>query len=107
VIGAVLALRFDHSERPTRSRALGLAVGFAGVVALVGIDVAGRTDELLAVHALHRRAIHGRRATPLTQPTPLRHKHRKEAHQPTWGTRPPQADELYPLHHEIRLDFWS
>ena len=52
LIGALLALRFDHSERPTRSRALGLAVGFAGVIALVGIDVAGRTDELLGTAAI-------------------------------------------------------
>jgi drug/metabolite transporter (DMT)-like permease len=47
LIGAVLAMRFDHSERPTPVRALGLAVGFGGVVALVGIDVAGQAGELL------------------------------------------------------------
>jgi drug/metabolite transporter (DMT)-like permease len=47
LIGAVLAMRFDHSERPTPVRAAGLAIGFGGVVALVGIDVAGRADELL------------------------------------------------------------
>ncbi len=47
LIGAVLALRFDHSERPTPVRAAGLAIGFGGVVALVGIDVAGRGSELL------------------------------------------------------------
>ena len=41
LIAAVLALRFDHSERPTPLRALGLLIGFAGVIALVGIDVAG------------------------------------------------------------------
>src|SRR5437588_1795906 len=34
LIGAVLALRFDHSERPTRARAIGLGLGFGGVVAL-------------------------------------------------------------------------
>jgi drug/metabolite transporter (DMT)-like permease len=49
---AGLALRFDRAERPTRRRALGLAVGFAGVIALVGIDVAGRTSELLATGGL-------------------------------------------------------
>jgi drug/metabolite transporter (DMT)-like permease len=52
LIGALLALRFDHSERPSRSRALGLLIGFAGVVALVGIDVAGRSGELLGIAAV-------------------------------------------------------
>ena len=41
LIVAVLALRFDHAERATGSRLVGLFVGFAGVVALVGIDIAG------------------------------------------------------------------
>jgi drug/metabolite transporter (DMT)-like permease len=52
LIIALLAMRFDRSERPTRLRAAGLAVGFAGVVALVGIDVAGRTSELLGTAAV-------------------------------------------------------
>jgi drug/metabolite transporter (DMT)-like permease len=47
LIGALLAMRFDHSERPTPIRLLGLLVGFGGVVALVGIDVAGSGRELL------------------------------------------------------------
>ncbi len=47
LIGALLAIRFDHSEKPTAIRGLGLAVGFGGVVALVGLDVAGRSGELL------------------------------------------------------------
>ncbi len=47
LIGAVLAFRFDHSEKPTPIRAVGLIVGFGGVVALVGLDVGGRTQELL------------------------------------------------------------
>ena len=47
LIGAVLAIRFDHSERPTRSRAVGLAVGFLGVIALVGVEIAGNGPELL------------------------------------------------------------
>jgi drug/metabolite transporter (DMT)-like permease len=47
MIVALLAIRFDPSERATGSRAVGLAVGFAGVVALVGLDVSGSTDELL------------------------------------------------------------
>jgi drug/metabolite transporter (DMT)-like permease len=52
LIGTVLALRFDPSERPTPLRAAGLAVGFLGVIALVGIDIAGRTDELLGAGAI-------------------------------------------------------
>ena len=49
---AVLALRFDRSERATGSRLFGLFVGFAGVVALVGLDVAGDSDELLGAIAI-------------------------------------------------------
>jgi drug/metabolite transporter (DMT)-like permease len=52
LIGAVLALRFDHSERPTPVRALGLAIGFSGVIALVGLDVAGDGPELLGAGAI-------------------------------------------------------
>jgi drug/metabolite transporter (DMT)-like permease len=44
---ALLALRFDRAERATGSRLAGLLLGFTGVVALVGIDVAGSSDELL------------------------------------------------------------
>jgi drug/metabolite transporter (DMT)-like permease len=44
---AVLAIRFDRAERATGSRLVGLLVGFTGVVVLLGIDVAGRGDELL------------------------------------------------------------
>jgi drug/metabolite transporter (DMT)-like permease len=52
LIGALLALRFDHSERPTPTRALGLLIGFGGVIALVGIDVAGSSSELLGTTAI-------------------------------------------------------
>jgi drug/metabolite transporter (DMT)-like permease len=44
---AVIAIRFDASERATGIRLVGLFIGLAGVVALVGIDVAGKTDELI------------------------------------------------------------
>ena len=44
---AVIAIRFDASERATGVRLVGLFVGLAGVIALVGIDVAGKTDELI------------------------------------------------------------
>ncbi len=49
---AVLALRFDASERVTGQRLVGLLIGLLGVVALVGIDVAGRGDELIAAVAI-------------------------------------------------------
>jgi drug/metabolite transporter (DMT)-like permease len=52
LIGALLALRYDHSERPTSLRAFGLLIGFGGVVALVGIDVAGSGSELLGTAAI-------------------------------------------------------
>ena len=52
LIGAVLAIRFDHSERPTRTRAIGLVIGFAGVIALVGVDVAGSSSELVGAGAI-------------------------------------------------------
>jgi drug/metabolite transporter (DMT)-like permease len=49
---AVLALRFDHSERPSRTRLVGMFVGIAGVTALVGIDVVGSTAELVGAAAI-------------------------------------------------------
>src|SRR3954467_3633126 len=47
LIVALLALRFDESERVSGRRLVGLLIGLGGVVALVGIDIAGETDELL------------------------------------------------------------
>ncbi|HEX3976186.1 MAG TPA: EamA family transporter [Solirubrobacteraceae bacterium] len=52
LIVTVLSLRFDPSERPTPVRALGLAIGFAGVIALVGIDVAGSSAQVLGALAV-------------------------------------------------------
>ena len=52
LIVTVLSLRFDPSERPTPLRALGLAIGLAGVIALVGIDVAGSGAEVLGALAV-------------------------------------------------------
>jgi drug/metabolite transporter (DMT)-like permease len=49
---ALLALRFDATERVTGERLAGLVIGLAGVVALVGIDVAGETDELIGAAAI-------------------------------------------------------
>lgn len=44
---ALLAVRIAPADRPTRTRAFGLVIGLAGVVALLGIDVGGRPNELL------------------------------------------------------------
>ncbi|QEC49072.1 DMT family transporter [Baekduia soli] len=49
---ALLALRFDPAERATGARAVGLVVGFAGVVALVGLDVTGDGSALLCALAI-------------------------------------------------------
>jgi drug/metabolite transporter (DMT)-like permease len=52
LIVALLALRFDASERVHGARLVGLLIGLAGVVALVGVDVAGNSDELLGAGAI-------------------------------------------------------
>ncbi len=57
LIVALLAIRFDPSERPTPIRALGLAIGFGGVIALVGLDVAGHRGALLGVGAVMLAAV--------------------------------------------------
>ena len=44
---ALLATRLSTSDRPTGARLVGLVLGFGGVVALLGIDVAGRPHQLL------------------------------------------------------------
>ena len=49
---ALLATRFDHSERPNATRFAGMLIGLAGVVALVGIDIGGHGDELLGASAV-------------------------------------------------------
>jgi drug/metabolite transporter (DMT)-like permease len=49
---ALLAIRFDPEERATGRRLVGLVVGLLGVVVLMGIDVAGETDELLGALAI-------------------------------------------------------
>src|SRR3954452_2937178 len=48
---ALLALRFDHAERPTPARLLGMVIGLAGLAALVGIDIGGDSKELLGAFA--------------------------------------------------------
>jgi len=52
LIIAVLALRFDQSERATGMRLVGLIVGFGGVVALMGLDVSGNPHELVGALAI-------------------------------------------------------
>jgi drug/metabolite transporter (DMT)-like permease len=47
---ALISLRFG--ERLTAARAAGIAIGFAGVVALVGLDIGGDRDELLGAGAI-------------------------------------------------------
>lgn len=49
---ALLALRFDASERASGQRLVGLVIGLAGVVALMGLDISGRLDELLGAAAI-------------------------------------------------------
>src|SRR5881296_9560 len=44
---ALLSARLSPADRPTGLRLLGLVIGLGGVVALLGVDVAGRPDELL------------------------------------------------------------
>jgi drug/metabolite transporter (DMT)-like permease len=54
---ALLALRFDAAERVAGRRLVGLLVGFAGVVALVGVDLAGDAGELLGAGAVGLAAV--------------------------------------------------
>jgi drug/metabolite transporter (DMT)-like permease len=49
---ALLALRFDASERVSRRRLAGLSTGLVGVVALVGVNFAGRREELFGTAAV-------------------------------------------------------
>ncbi len=57
LIIAVIALRVDREERAEGARLVGLIVGFAGVVVLLGLDVAGRPGELLGALAILLAAI--------------------------------------------------
>jgi drug/metabolite transporter (DMT)-like permease len=44
---ALLSARLSPADRPGGLRLVGLVIGFGGVVALLGVDVAGEPDELL------------------------------------------------------------
>jgi drug/metabolite transporter (DMT)-like permease len=52
LIVAALAFWVDHSERVNGTRLVGLFIGFGGVIALVGLDVAGDTGELVGAAAI-------------------------------------------------------
>lgn len=52
LIVAVLARAFDHRERVAGRRLAGLIAGFAGVVALVGVDIAGNSEEVVGTIAI-------------------------------------------------------
>ena len=64
LIVALLALRFDHDERATGRRLVGLLIGLVGVVARVGIDIAGNADELLGAACIFVAAV-GYAAAPM------------------------------------------
>jgi len=49
---ALLALRFDHTERPSRKRMVGMLIGLGGVVALVGIDLSTEPSEIFGAAAV-------------------------------------------------------
>ena len=61
---ALLALAVDRSERFDRVRGLGLVIGFAGVVALLGVNVTGK-DALLGALAVLALAVSYATATLL------------------------------------------
>jgi len=52
LVVALMALRIDPDERAEGARLAGLVLGFAGVVVLLGLDVAGRPGELLGALAI-------------------------------------------------------
>jgi drug/metabolite transporter (DMT)-like permease len=52
LFAVLLALRFERDDRPTPARALGLGLGFVGVVALVGLDLGGSGSELVGAGAV-------------------------------------------------------
>src|SRR3954467_7054457 len=52
LIVAAIALRVDHSEKPTATRLAGMLIGLAGVAALVGIDLAGDSSQMIGAAAV-------------------------------------------------------
>jgi drug/metabolite transporter (DMT)-like permease len=54
---ALLSLRFIRSERVDSRRLAGILVGLAGVVALVGLDLSGHSNEALGILAIFLAAL--------------------------------------------------
>jgi drug/metabolite transporter (DMT)-like permease len=52
LFAVLLALRFEREDRPTPARATGLGLGFAGVIALVGLDLGSSGPALLGAGAV-------------------------------------------------------
>jgi drug/metabolite transporter (DMT)-like permease len=52
LVVTLIALRFDHAERPTPTRLAGMLIGLAGVAALVGIDLGSSGRELAGAAAV-------------------------------------------------------
>jgi drug/metabolite transporter (DMT)-like permease len=52
LVVSFLAIWFDQAERPTPTRLVGMLIGLGGVIALVGIDIGGRGDQLLGAGAV-------------------------------------------------------
>ena len=52
LVTALLAFRVDRSERVVGLRLVGLFIGLAGVVLLLGLDVGGRGSEILGAAAI-------------------------------------------------------
>ena len=72
LVVALIALRVDPEERAEGTRLAGLVIGFAGVVVLLGLDVAGRPGELLGALAILLAAV-GYAAGPMI----IKHRLRK------------------------------
>lgn len=52
LVTALLAFKVDHTERVAGVRLVGLFIGLAGVVLLLGLDVGGRGSEILGALAI-------------------------------------------------------
>lgn len=52
ILTAFIAFRFDPDERVTGLRLVGLLVGITGVILLLGLEVAGRSGEILGALAI-------------------------------------------------------
>jgi drug/metabolite transporter (DMT)-like permease len=93
LVVALMAIRVDPDERAEGPRLVGLVIGFAGVVVLLGLDVAGRPGELLGAFAILLAAI-GYAAGPMI----IKHRFRDmEALGPVTGSMGISAVVLAPF----------